>query len=157
MDRSAGMYARCYSLFVILGVALFLSAPAAAQSNLDTVKGPNAGEETTLTLTPHELAENLSVRAMGIEGPNYSRWALTVIGAAPDDSIALSMGNETLPIEDIDRPDEGETGPVTFYVSEETFLTIADTEGARLHVGDASMSFPDALRRDMKLIYEQVV
>ncbi len=150
------MCARYCSLFAILGVALFLCSPAVAQSNLDTVKGPNPGEETTLTLTPYEVSDDVSVRAMGIEGPNYSRWGLTLIGAAPDDSLTLTMGDETLPIEDVDRPDEGETGPITLFVSEETFLTIADTEGVQLHVGDASMPFPEALRRDMQLIYEQV-
>lgn len=150
------MRVRLPSLLAVLGLVLFVCPPAAAQSNLDTIKGPNPGEETTLTLTPHMVSENISIRAMGIEGSNYTRWGLTLIGAAPEDSIALSMGDESLPIESIDRPDEGEEGPITLFISRETFLTIADTKGVELTVGDTTMSFPKALRRDMQQIVERV-
>lgn len=151
------MYPRLCSLLAVFGVALLLCSPAAAQTNnLDTIEGPNAGEQTTLTRIPREVSENISIRAMGIEGPNYTRWGLTLIGAAPDDSITLSMGNEELPIKEVDRPGEGEVGPVTVIVSEETFLTIAETEGVKLQVGDATLSFPEELRQDMQLIFDRV-
>lgn len=150
------MYARLLSPLAVLGIALFLCPSAAAQSNLDTIKGPNPGEEMTLTMTPYEVSDDISVRAMGIEGSNYTRWGLTLIGAAESDSISLALDNEELPIEDIDRPEEGEVGPVTIFVSQETFLTMAEREGVEMHVGDATMRFPEELRRDMRLIFDQV-
>lgn len=150
------MYARLLSPLIVLGVALLLSSPAAAQSNLDTIEGPNSGEETTLTMTPYEVSDDISVRAMGIEGPNYTRWGLTLIGAAASDSVSLVLDDEELPIEDIDRPEEGEVGPVTVFVSQETFLTLAEREGVEMRVGDATMRFPEDLRRDMQLIFDRV-
>ena len=147
-------------LLVVLAACVALLAPAqpavGQASNLDTVEGPEAGERTTLTMTPRVLAEGLSARALGVQGPRENRWALTLIGATIADSIGLTLGNEALPIEDLTRPDEGEVGPTRLYLSQETFLTIAETPEVRLHVGDQAVAIPEQLRREMKKIFEKV-
>lgn len=139
-------------------VALSLAAPpATAQySNLDTVEGPNTGETTTLTITPHALSDNISARALGIDSPTSNRWALTLIGVTQADSIRLSLGDETVPIEDISRPGEGEVGPTRVYLSQKTFLTLAESSGVRLQVGEETMPLPEQMRKEMRQIFEEV-
>lgn len=144
-------------LLVGCGLLLVLAPPAAAQSsNLDTVEGPYSGERTTLTVTPHELTDEISARALGVQSPDGTRWALTLIGVTSSDSLSLTLGGETLPIEDISRPDEDEVGPTRLYLSQETFLTIAETESVRLHVGEVTTGFPAQMRKEMQQIFEKV-
>lgn len=146
------------SLLVAPAIILATVVPSIAQeSNLETVEGPNPGEQTTLTVTPHVLTEEISARALGIEGPNGTRWALTLIGVNSADSIGLTMGGESLTIKEISRPGEEEVGPTRLYVSKETFLTIVETEAVRLHVGDTAISVPKEMREDMQLIVERVL
>ncbi|PSQ81602.1 MAG: hypothetical protein BRD41_02175 [Bacteroidetes bacterium QS_1_63_11] len=152
------MLRRLLIVLIVGCVAPLLAAPAAAQeSNIDTIEGPGTGESTTLTVTPHELTDDVSARAIGIERPNGLRLALTLIGTASADSIGLTLGDEPLPIEDISRPDEDEVGPTRVYLSQETFLTIADTPEVRLHIGDATANIPDQMRKEMRMIFDKVV
>ncbi|PSR04861.1 MAG: hypothetical protein BRD54_01055, partial [Bacteroidetes bacterium SW_8_64_56] len=72
-------------------------------------------------------------------------------------SIGLSLGGETLPIEDISRPEEGEVGPTRVYLSQQTFLTVADRSDVRLRIGDATTQLPDQMRTEMRQIFEKVV
>jgi hypothetical protein len=137
--------------------ALFTPTAAAQYSNLDTVEGLSAGEQTTLMISPHSLTEDVSARALGVKAPNATRFALTLIGITPADSIGLTLGGEPLPIEEISRPAEGEVGPTRIYLSQQTFLTLADRSGARLHVGDTSTRLPDQMRKEMQKIFETVV
>lgn len=149
------------SLFVSLvgAAALFLtpSLATAQESNIDTIDGPNVGEETTLMVSPRPLTEEISARALGIQGPNSTRWAITLIGIGSADSLKLTMGDQTLPIEDISRPEEGEVGPTRLYLSQETFLTIAETDAVRLHVGSVTTGLPERMREEMRLIRGEVV
>jgi len=111
----------------------------------------------TLTITPHVLSDDVSARAVGVESPTGTRWALTLIGISRADSVRLTLGDEALPIEDISRPAEDEVGPTRVYLSQKTFLMVAEQEGVRLHVGDATMSLPAQMRREMQQIFEDVV
>ena len=77
--------------------ALLAPAAMAQYSNLDTVEGPSAGEETTLMVAPHSLTEDVSGRALGVESPNDTRFALTLIGVPPKDSIDLTLAGEASP------------------------------------------------------------
>lgn len=153
------MRARVLPLVIASIVILFaLQAPASAQSsNVETVAGPNMGEETTLTISPHALTDEVSARALGVSGPNDSRWALTLIGVTSADSLGLRLSGQSLPIEEVTRPDEGEIGPTRLYISQETFLTIAETEGVELLIGDTWTRFPDQMRTEMQLIYKEVL
>ncbi len=142
----------------LLLVSLFLlvshTAPASAQwSNIETVEG-SRGEEMTLTETPHVLNEDVSARALSIARPDTTQWALGLIGTAPEDTISLEYGDESLPIERIERPSDG-IGPTRVFVSAETFLTIAETEAVTLRIGDATLDFPEDFRREMKRIFER--
>ena len=140
------------------GAAVLLAPTAAAQSsNIETVEGSNPGEEMTLTITPHVLNDDVSARAVGIKSPTSTRWALTLIGIARADSVRLMLEDEALPIEDISRPGEDEVGPTRVYLSRKTFLTVADQDGARLRVGDATMSLPAQMRKEMRQIFDAVV
>lgn len=123
--------------------------------NVDTVEGPR-GDETTLTAQPHEVADGLSVRAMGIATSDTTRWALSLIGAAPDDEIALRYGTESLPLLSVQRPDDG-VGPTRVYVSQQVFLTMAETSPVTLRVGSTSAVLPEQLRREMAHIFERTV
>lgn len=123
--------------------------------NVDTVEGPR-GDETTLTAQPHEVADGLSVRAMGIAASDTTRWALSLIGAAPDDEIALRYGTESLPLLSVQRPDDG-VGPTRVYVSQQVFLTMAETSPVTLRVGSTSAVLPEQLRREMAHIFERTV
>jgi len=137
--------------------AAFLAPAAMAQHpNLDTVEGPSAGEETTLMISPHSLSEDVSARALGVKSPNSTRFALTLIGITRADSIGLTLGDEALPIEEISRPAEDEVGPTRVYLSQKTFLTLAETSGVRLHVGDKTMQLPSPMREEMRKIFETV-
>jgi hypothetical protein len=128
----------------------------AQHPNLDTVEGPSAGEETTLMISPHSLSEDVSARALGVKSPNSTRFALTLIGITRADSIGLTLGDEALPIEEISRPAEDEVGPTRVYLSQKTFLTLAETSGVRLHVGDKTMQLPSPMREEMRKIFETV-
>ena len=140
-------------VLLLLGVAsILLSGHCLAQlSNVDTVEGPR-GEKTTLTAQPHGIADGLSVRALGIAAPDTTRWALSLIGAGPDEEIALQYAGESLPLLSVQRPDDG-VGPTRVYVSQETFLTMAETSTVTLRVGATSVSLPDQLRREMAAIF----
>lgn len=151
------MLYRLLIAFVAGSFALFAPTAAAQMSNVETVEGPDTGEETTLTVTPHSLNEDVSARAVGVESPTSTRWALTLIGVTRADSIRLTLGGESLPIEDISRPDEGEVGPTRVYLSQKTFLTVAEQTEVRLHVGDATMSLPAQMRKEMQHIFDSVV
>jgi hypothetical protein len=151
------MLYRVLSLLIAGGAVLLVPTAAAQSSNIETVKGSNPGEEMTLTITPHVLNDDVSARAVGIKSPTSTRWALTLIGIARADSVRLMLGNEALPIEDISRPGEDEVGPTRVYLSRKTFLTVADQDGARLRVGDATMSLPVQMRKEMRQIFDAVV
>lgn len=138
------------AFFFLLGTG----SAVAQWENLETVEGPY-GEETTLTKTPHSLADGLSARALGIASSDTTRWAISLIGAAPDDEISLTHGGEALSILAVNRPTEG-VGPTKVFVSQETFLTMAESAAVTLRVGDRTLSLPAQLRREMKKIFGKV-
>ncbi|MFB6230305.1 MAG: hypothetical protein ABEL04_04040 [Salinibacter sp.] len=145
-------------LLLVLLALLLVSPPAAAQeANVKTIEGPGASEKTTLMASPRPLTEEISARAVGVKAPNGTRWALTLIGIGSADSLKLTMGDQTLPIEDIRRPDKGEVGPTRLYVSQKTFLTIAETSTVQLRVDSVKTGFPEQMRKEMQLIFERVV
>jgi len=138
------------------GVLLVLSGvgPAAAQwENIETVEGAY-GERITLTKQPHSLAEGLSARALGIAATDTTKWALGLIGAAPEDEISIVYGDEPLPILEVQRPSDG-IGPTRVYVSREAFLTMAETEAVMLRVGETEGPLPAQLRREMEEIFKR--
>ena len=141
-------------IFVVL-LGLFATPAAAQQSeNVTTVEGAN-GEKMTLTAQPHRVADGLSVRAMGIRAEDTTnRWVLSLIGAAAEDDISLTYGDQSLQILEVNRPDDG-VGPTKVYVSQEDFLTMAETDTVTLTVGDVSASLPEPLRREMRLIFDK--
>lgn len=151
------MIQRLLVLLVAGTVALLVPAAAAQSSNIETIEGSSPGEKMTLTVTPHVLNDDVSARAVGIESPTGTRWAFTLIGIRRADSVGLSLGGEALPIEDISRPGEDEVGPTRVYVSQKTFFTVAEQDGARLHVGDATVSLPAPMRADMQQIFDAVL
>lgn len=141
-------------LLLVLVLSLFAIGPVWGQSeNVTTVEGPQ-GEKMTVTAQPHSVAEGLSVRAMGIEAPDTTRWALSLIGAPPEADISLTYGDESLPVERISRPEDG-IGPTEVYVTQETFLTMAETGTVTLTVGDVTTSLPEQLRKEMQEIFER--
>lgn len=152
------MLQRLFTVLIAGCFAASFAVPVAAQSsNIDTVEGPGEGERSTLTITPHVLTDDVSARAVAIQSPNSTRWALTLIGIARTDSLSLTLENEPLPIEDISRPEEGEVGPTRVYLSEDTFLTIAESPEVRLGVGNAKTTLPEQMRTDMQLIFDDVL
>jgi hypothetical protein len=140
-------------LWLGVAVVLFPGSSLAQMGNVDTVEGPR-GEETTLTAQPYEVADGLSVRAMGIAAPDTTRWALSLIGAAPDDEIVLQYADESLPLLSVQRPDDG-VGPTRVYVSQQAFLTMAENSPVILQVGSTSAVLPEPLRREMTAIFER--
>ena len=143
---------------LLLGLlGLLVSGLAHAQlENVETVEGPR-GERMTLTVQPYSLAEGLSVRAMGIETTmDSTRWALSLIGAEPGEEVSIHYGNESLPVRDVRPPEDGGVGPIKVYVSQETFLTMAETGGVRLRVGGVTATLPEQMRREMQIIFERV-
>mgnify|MGYP006895887356 FL=1 len=147
-----------FPLLATCCAALLAVSPAAAQSsNLDTVEGPGSGEKTTLTITPHRLTDRVSARALGVKSPAGTRWALTLIGVSPSDSLRLTLGEEPLPLRDLTRPAEGDVGPTRLYLSRSTFRTVAERGAVRLHIGDTATSFPEQMRTEMQQILEDVI
>ena len=143
------------ALFGGLLFVLSSAAPAAAQwENIETVEGAY-GEEITLTKQPHSVADGLSARALGIVAPDTTKWVLSLIGTAPEDEIEVQYGGETLTILDVQRPDDG-IGPTKVFVSQEAFLTMAETEAVTLRVGGVKAPLPPQLRREMKEIFGRV-
>lgn len=156
-DPSLPMVRHLVLLLLVGSIASFAPTATAQSSNVETVEGPNAGEETTLTITPHALNEDVSARALGVASPSETRWALTLIGVTRADSIRLTLGDEALPIEEISRPAKDEVGPTRLYLSQKTFLTVAETEEVRLHVGESTMSLPAQMRKEMQQIFDTVL
>ena len=146
------------SFLLIAGCCAALLAPTAVAqySNLDTVEGPSAGEETTLMISPYSVTEDVSARALGVKSPGSNRFAITLIGVTRTDSIGLTLDGEALPIEEITRPAEDEVGPTRIYLSQKTFLTLAERRGARLHIGETKARLPDQMRKEMMKIFETV-
>lgn len=138
----------------LLALLLPTTAVHAQMGNVQTVEGAQ-GKKTTLTAQPHKVAEGLSVRAMGVVDPDTTRWALSLIGVGPDESIALAYGNESLPLYDIQRPDDG-VGPTTVFVSQRAFRLMAETKSVRLTVGTRTVGLPTSLRREMTVIIRRV-
>lgn len=151
------MLHRLLILLVAGSFALFVPTATAQSSNIETVEGASPGEKMTLTITPHVLNDDVSARAVGVESPTGTRWALTLIGVSRADSIRLTLGDEALPIEEISRPGEDEVGPTRVYLSQKTFLTVAEQQGAHLHVGNASLSLPAQMRKEMQQIFNTVM
>lgn len=149
----ARLPARVFLLSVFFLLVGVISA-VAQWENIETVDGAY-GREITLTKTPHRLADGLSVRAMGISASDTTQWTLSLIGAAPEDSISIAYDGNALPILQIRRPDDG-VGPTDVSVSKETFLTMAETAAVRLRVGDVTAGLPADLRREMKEVFERV-
>lgn len=149
------MLSRFPTLILLLGTLGFLAtAPAYGQSgNVQTVEGPR-GEKMSVTAQPHQVADGLSVRAMGIADPDSTRWALSLIGSSPDDDIAIQYGDETLPILSVSRPEDG-VGPTKVYISQESFLTMANSSSVTLVVGDETTSLPEQLRIEMQKIFDR--
>lgn len=149
------MFARVFG--VLLGGALLLTvdvAPAAAQwENIEAVEG-SYGKTVTLTQRPHGVAEGLSARALSIARSDTTQWAISLIGASPEDTISITYGDEPLPVQDIQPPSDG-VGPIKVFVSKETFLTMAETKTVTLRVGDVSATLPDQLRREMEEIFRR--
>lgn len=146
----------CRLLLIGSLLGIIAGPPVYGQSgNVTTVEGPQ-GEKMTITATPHGIEDGLSIRAMGIAAPDTTRWALSLIGTSPNDDISLSYGDESLPITRIDRPDDG-VGPTRVFVSEETFLTIANTGSITLTVGDVTTSLPEQLRVEMQKIFDRTI
>ena len=146
---------RRFALLSLLGLAVPLLAQAQSE-NIETVEGAQ-GQRMTLTAQPHSLAEGLSVRAMGIETTmDSTRWAFSLIGASHDADVSIQYGGETLPVESVNPPSDGGVGPVRVYVSQRTFLTMAETGGVTLTVGDVTAPLPEQLRREMRQIFERV-
>lgn len=140
----------CCGLFLSVG-----SPPALAQwSNIETVEGAY-GQQITLTKQPHNVGDGLSARALGVAATDTTRWALSLIGASPEDTIAVTYGGETLAVLDVQHPEDN-VGPTKVYVSAETFLTMAETEAVTLRVGDVTTSLPAQLRREMEEIFRRV-
>jgi hypothetical protein len=144
---------------ILLLSALALLVPVLARGqveNIQTVEGPR-GEQMTLTAQPHSLADGLSARAIGIETlMDSTRWALSLIGAEPGEEVSIHYGNESLPVRDVRPPEDGGVGPIKVYVSQETFLTMAETGGVRLRVGGVTATLPEQMRREMQIIFERV-
>ncbi|MFB6247153.1 MAG: hypothetical protein ABEL97_01120 [Salinibacter sp.] len=146
---------RRFALLTLLGLLMPLLAPAQSE-NIETVEGAR-GQKMTLTARPHSLAEGLSARAMGVvTAMDSTRWALSLIGAAPDAEVSIRYGGETLPVKSVNPPADGGAGPVTVYVSQQTFLTMAETGSVTLTIGDVTTSLPEQLRREMQQIFERV-
>jgi hypothetical protein len=144
-------------LGALLGSVLLLAiaaAPATAQwENIETVEGAY-GSDMTLTERPHSVAEELSVRALAIGRSDTTRWALSLIGASLDDTISVAFGDESLPVQDIQRPSGG-VGPTKVFVSKEAFLTMAETQTVTLRVGDVTVTLPEQLRQEMEEIFRR--
>jgi hypothetical protein len=152
------MLSRLVSLLVLACTAALWVVPAAAQSsNLDTIEGPGSGERTTLMVTPLRLTDGVSGRALGVRSPSGTRWALTLIGVRRSDSLRLTLGTEALPIKDLQRPGADDVGPTHLYLSQETFLTVAEQSKVRLHIGDRTVALPAELRTQMRQIFADVV
>jgi hypothetical protein len=139
------------SLLVLLGGA---PSAVAQWENIETVEGAY-GEQITLLKQPHSVADGLSARALGIAATDTTTWALSLIGAAPDDAISVAYGDEQLPVLDVQRPSDG-IGPTKVFVSESSFLTMAESETVTLTVGSTRAPLPEPLRREMKEIFRRV-
>lgn len=149
------MSLRLAKVICLVGLLVLLApTPAAAQwENIDTVEGAQ-GQDMILTVQPHQLAEGLSARALCIVRRDSTRWALGLIGVPPGEDVSLTYGEETLPVYHVERPDDG-IGPVRVFVSGETFLTLAESGSAAIHVGNVRAALPDQLRREMRRIFEK--
>jgi hypothetical protein len=151
------MCLRSLPIAAVFAAVLLLAggAPEAAAQNVTTVEGPGAGEETTMSLSPHRLTDDVSVRAVGVSSSDSTRWAFTLIGADRVESAAFVVGGDTLPATSIDRPNE--TGAVTVFMSRETFLSLSRTDGSAIVLNGTKVSLPTAVRKDMQSIFSKVV
>jgi hypothetical protein len=139
-----------------LVAAVLSTAPAAAQSgNIDTVAGPGPAEESTLSRIPRRVNDDVSMRAVGVTGPDSTRWALSVIGGDDVESFAFRVAGDTVTPIRVERPDGA--GPTSVYLKMRDFLTLSRTKGAKILLDGTEVPLPAPLRQDMKAVYEEVV
>ena len=137
-------------------LAAGLARPTFAQSgNIDTVSGPGPAEESTLSRIPRRLNDDVSVRAVGVDAPDSTRWALSVIGGDDVAAFAFRAAGQTFEPLRVERPDGA--GPTTIYLRKRDFLTLSRTQGAAIVLDGEPVEFPDDFLEDMKAVFEKVV
>jgi hypothetical protein len=131
-------------------------APAASPAQVVQVDGPNPGERTVMSEVPR-AADGVVVRALGIAGPDTTRWALTLIGADAVERVRIVAAGEEVPVLDITMPTEaGEKA--TVFVPQQGFFALTQTSETQVTInGEQSFALPEPLQQDMEEIYERVL
>jgi hypothetical protein len=149
---------RIRRLVGLLLLAGTLAGTAAAQRpRISTVEGPGVGEKTTLSMFPHAAGAGISLRAIGVQGRDTTRWSLTIIGVRePTVTVRIEADGEVLKTEEVTNPSP-RTGPHQVALTKEEFLLLTNAETGRLRVNGTTVPLPEALQLDMKAIFRKVV
>lgn len=147
---------RCLAAVLVL-VGLVATPATAQRARISTVEGPGVGEKTTLSMFPHSVGEGLSLRAVGVQGRDTTRWMLMVIGVRTDTAtVQISAGSTVLARTTVANPNP-QTGPHQVALTKEDFLTLSEAETAQITVNGTTVPLPSVLQVDMKAIFRKVV
>lgn len=147
----------CRLVGLLLLTGLLAGTAVAQRPRISTVEGPGVGEKTTLSMFPHAAGDGISLRAIGVQGRDTTRWSLTIIGVQETHAtVQIEANGEVMKTEEVSNPNP-QTGPHQVPLTKEEFLFLTNAETVRLHVNGTTVPLPDALRMDMKAIFRKVV
>lgn len=151
----APLLCRLASLLLLVGA--FVGTANAQRARISTVEGPGVGEKTTLSTFPHAAGNGISLRAVGVQAPDTTRWSLTIIGVRESTAnVRITADGELLRTVEVTNPNP-QTGPHQVSLTKEEFLTLTNAGTAQITINGTTVSLPEALRADMEAIFKKVV
>ena len=144
-------------LRLLVLAALLLSVPAAppAAAQIMQVGSGDSGTLTYLSETP-SMVDGLMLRANGVETDTLG-WALTVQGTEASTAIQVEVDGASVDVLRLATNTEAPGGRTTIFLSEDAFRRMANAESVQLTVGEQTITLPDGLKRDMRLILQRLL
>lgn len=148
----------CLCFAVVL--VLYEAGPVRAQ--IIETDGPGPSQKTYMSQIPRAMSDTAfvptSVRAIGIGGADTTQWGFMFIGLEDPpgaEAIQFTAGSQTYRALSVDQPDG--RGPVTVFISKQTFFTLSESSNPTVQVGDQRLTLPQDVLQDMKAIRSRVL
>ena len=143
---------RLLGLTALLLIAV-TATPATAQ--IMQVGDSDAGKVTYLSETPF-IEDGLMMRANGIETDTLG-WAITVQGTEASADVQIAADGEAVAPLRLSTDTEAPGGRTTIFLEGGAFRRIANAEAVELTVGGKTVTLPENLQRDMRLILKNLI
>lgn len=139
----------------LIAVVLMAMAATPATAQLMKVGSDDFGKVTFLSETP-AIVDGLMMRANGIETDTLG-WALTVQGTDASIDVQMTADGEAVELLRLSTSTEAPGGRTTVFLREQAFRRIANAGEAALTVGDKTVTLPEKLQNDMRLVLKRLL